>query len=261
MSRTKIYFVSDLHLGLNAVHTSRERELRFVKWLDEISKDATALFILGDLFDFWFEYKHVVPKGFVRTLGTLASLKDAGLDVQFFTGNHDQWMRDYFETELGIPVHRKPRSLDIDGKKFIVGHGDGLGPGDAGYKAMKRVFTNPAANWAFARLHPNFAIWLGNKWSRNNRLLNGKHEEQLQDESNEWLIGFCRDVLKKEHVDFFIFGHRHLALDYNLSERSRYINLGDWLSFYSYAVFDGNNVALKYLDNDDIVPKSTNSDK
>lgn len=247
MSQHKIYFVSDLHLGLNAVDASREREQKFIKWLDEISKDATQLFILGDLFDFWFEYKHVVPKGFVRTLGKLAMLKDSGLSIEFFTGNHDQWMRDYFESELGIPVHRKPQSYNFNGKKFIVGHGDGLGPGDRGYKAMKSVFTNPAANWAFSRLHPNFAMWLGKKWSENNRLLNGKHEEHLQDESKEWLIGYCREVLQKEHVDYFIFGHRHLAIDYKLNERSRYINLGDWLSFYSYAVFDGNNLELKYL--------------
>ena len=248
MSSHKIYFVSDLHLGLNAVHSSVERERRFVNWLDGISQDATELYILGDLFDFWFEYKHVVPKGFVRTLGKLALLKDSGLPIHFFTGNHDQWMTGYFERELGIPVYRKPKSLECNGKKFIVGHGDGLGPGDRGYKAMKSVFTNPAANWAFARLHPNFAMWLGKKWSENNRLLNGKHEDELQDESKEWLIGYCRDVLQREHVDYFIFGHRHLALDYKLNERSRYINLGDWLSFYSYAVFDGNDVQLKYLE-------------
>lgn len=247
MSRTKIYFVSDLHLGLNAVHNSREREKKFVQWLNKISEDATALYILGDLFDFWYEYKQVVPKGFVRVLGRLANLHDAGLPIYFFTGNHDQWMRDYFETELGIPVFRKPERLEIDGKKFIVGHGDGLGPGDQAYKVMKSVFTNPAATWAFTRLHPNFAMWLGKKWSENNRLLNGTHQEEMQDEKKEWLIGYCREVLLSEHVDYFIFGHRHLALDYRLNERSRYINLGDWLSYYSYAVFDGNDVTLKFL--------------
>lgn len=248
MSRTKVYFVSDLHLGLDAKFKSRDREKQFVQWLNRISQDATALYILGDLFDFWYEYKQVVPKGFVRVLGKLANLHDAGLPIYFFTGNHDQWMRDYFEKELGIPVCRKPERLEIDGKKFIVGHGDGLGPGDQAYKVMKSVFTNPAANWAFTRLHPNFAMWLGKKWSENNRLLNGTHQEEMLAENKEWLIGYCREVLQKEHVDYFIFGHRHLALDYKLNERSRYVNLGDWLSYYSYAVFDGNDVELKFID-------------
>ena len=243
----KIFFASDLHLGVPDAKRSRERELRFIKWLDEIAPQAAALFIVGDLFDFWFEYKQVVPRGFVRVLGKLAQLRDNGLPIYFFTGNHDQWMQDYFETELGIPVYHHPVRVTLKGKKFLIGHGDGLGPGDGGYKFMKKLFTNPVLRWLFARLHPNFAIWLGNYWSRNNRLINGIEQETFLGEDKEWLIGFSREVLLKEKIDFFIFGHRHLALDYKLNDTSRYINLGDWIRFNSYAEFDGHDVTLKYF--------------
>lgn len=242
----KIYFVSDLHLGLPDAVTSGEREKLFCRWLDDIRNDAAHVFILGDLFDFWYEYKYVVPKGFVRTLGKLAELRDGGLPVYFFTGNHDQWMLDYFETELTIPVYRKPLELTINDLPFIIGHGDGLGPGDYSYKLLKRIFNNQIARWFFSRLHPNFALWLGNKWSKNNRLLNGKHEEQFQGEEREWLIQYCRRKLNDKQIDYFIFGHRHLALDYKLNDKSRYINLGDWLSYNSYAVFDGSDIQLLY---------------
>ncbi len=242
----KIYFVSDVHLGLPNALISLEREKLFCKWLDEISKDASHLFIAGDLFDFWYEYKHVVPKGFVRTLGKLAQLADNGLPIFFFTGNHDQWMNDYFEKELSVRVFRDVQSFQINHKKFIIGHGDGLGSGDYSYKILKLVFTNKVVRWCFSLLHPNFALWLGNKWSKSNRLLNGKHEEKFQGEEKEWLIGYCRKELKKTDINYFIFGHRHLAVDYPLTEKSRYINLGDWLVYYSYATFDGNEVQLHY---------------
>lgn len=242
----KIYFISDLHLGIPDEKKTLEREKLFCKWCDEIKNDAAELFIVGDLFDFWFEYKHVVPRGFVRTIGKLAELSDGGLPITFFTGNHDQWMTDYFEKELKIKVNRKPQQYEWNGKKIYVGHGDGLGKGDSGYKMMKLIFNNQFLKWMFTRLHPNFAVWLGKKWSRNNKLLNGKHEEKFLGEDKEWLIGYCRNILLKEHFDYFVFGHRHLAMDYNLSETSHYINLGDWLSFYSYAVFDGEKLALKY---------------
>ncbi len=243
----KAYFVSDLHLGLPDAETSLRREKRFCQWLDTISSDASHLFIVGDLFDFWYEYKYVVPRGFVRTLGKLAELSDKGLPIFFFTGNHDQWMLDYFEVELGIKVFRDVQRFTFNDKKIIIGHGDGLGPGDYSYKRLKKIFTSPIARWLFSRLHPNFALWLGNKWSKNNRLLNGIHEEQFLGEEKEWLIGYSREALTKEHTDYFIFGHRHLALDYTLSNTSKYINLGDWLTFYSYASFDGNKVELLYF--------------
>jgi UDP-2,3-diacylglucosamine hydrolase len=245
-SGKKVYFVSDLHLGLPDASASLRREKLFCEWLDAIRTDASHLFIVGDLFDFWYEYKYVVPKGFVRTLGKLATLRDKGLPIYFFTGNHDQWMHDYFESELDIKVFRDVQHFTFNDKKFIVGHGDGLGPGDYSYKTLKKLFTNPLLRWCFSRLHPNFAIWLGNKWSKNNRLLNGTHEEQFLGEEKEWLIGYCRAILSNEHADYFIFGHRHLALDYTLNDKSRYINLGDWLTLYTYATFDGNNAELHY---------------
>jgi UDP-2,3-diacylglucosamine hydrolase len=243
----KIYFVSDLHLGIPDAARSLEREKLFIKWLEIARQDASCIFIVGDLFDFWFEYKQVVPRGFVRVLGKLAEIRDSGLPIYIFTGNHDQWMTDYFETELNIPVLRQPIEVEWNGKKFFIGHGDGLGPGDHGYKFMKKIFTSRLAIWLFARLHPNFGVWLGKYWSRNNRFINGVQEETFLGEDKEWLIGFAREKLKTEAVDYFIFGHRHLALDYRLNEKSRYINLGDWIQFDSYAVFDGKDVELKYF--------------
>jgi UDP-2,3-diacylglucosamine hydrolase len=246
MKREKIYFISDLHLGLPNRAESLARERLFCKWCDEIKHDAKEIFIVGDLFDFWFEYHQVVPKGFTRTLGKLAELSDAGIPISFFTGNHDQWMLDYFETELNIKVYREPEQFLWNNKRFYIAHGDGLGKGDNGYKMMKALFTNPLLQWLFSRLHPNFAVWLGKKWSKSNRFLNGKHEEKFLGEEGEWLIGYSREILKKEPIDYFIYGHRHLAIDYKLNDTVRYVNLGDWLSFYSYAVFDGKELILKY---------------
>ncbi len=242
----KIYFASDLHLGIPDKEKSLAREKRFIRWLNEIKNDAACIFIVGDLFDFWFEYNKVVPRGYVRILGKLAEIRDSGVLIYFFTGNHDQWMNNYFEKELNIPVYHKPIEAEWNGKKFFIGHGDGLGKGDYGYKILKRLFHSSFARWIFARLHPNFGIWLGNYWSRNNRLINGVEQEKFLGEEKEWLIGFAREKLKTKKIDYFIFGHRHLALDYKLNEQSRYINLGDWIRFDSYAVFDGNDVQLKY---------------
>ncbi len=243
----KVYFASDLHLGTPDHATSLQREKKFVHWLEMIKKDAAALFIVGDLFDFWFEYREVVPRGFVRVLGKLAELRDSGLLIYFFTGNHDQWMKNYFHEELNIPVYRKPITVSISDKKFFIGHGDGLGPGDHGYKFLKSIFRGRFTRWLFARLHPNLGIWLGRKWSGNNKLINGKDEANFLGEDKEWLIQYARGVLKSEHIDYFIFGHRHIVLDYKLSESSTFINLGDWVRYNSYAIFDGKNLELKYF--------------
>ena len=243
----KIYFVSDLHLGIPDYATSLGREKKFVQWLESIRKDAGALFIVGDLFDFWFEYKEVVPKGHVRVLGKLAELKDAGLPIYFFTGNHDQWMRNYFEEELTIPVYHQPQQITIAGKKFLIAHGDGLGPGDHGYKFLKKLFKGRFSRWLFARLHPNVGVWLGKRWSKNSRLISGEEQAEFLGEEKEWLIAYSRKMLEKEHIDYFIFGHRHIVIDYVLSENTHYINLGDWIKFYSYAVFDGNKLEVKHF--------------
>jgi UDP-2,3-diacylglucosamine hydrolase len=241
----RVYFISDLHLGIPDPATSLLREKKFVRWLEQVRSDASAIFIVGDLFDFWFEYREVVPRGYVRALGKLAELSDAGLPIYFFTGNHDQWMKDYFEKELAIPVYHEQQRVTIDGKKFLIAHGDGLGPGDHGYKFLKKLFRGNFSRWLFTRLHPNAGVWLGRRWSRNNRLISGEEQEQFLGEEKEWLIAYSKSVLANEHIDFFIFGHRHIVLDYPLSETSRYINLGDWIRYYSYAVFDGKNLVVK----------------
>ncbi len=240
-----VYFASDLHLGIPDYAASLEREKRFVRWLDQVQADASAIFIVGDLFDFWFEYRQVVPRGFVRVLGKLADLRDKGIPIYFFTGNHDQWMKDYFQHELNIPVFHEPQRVNIGGKNFLVAHGDGLGPGDHGYKFLKALFRGRVSRWLFGVLHPDIGVWLGKRWSRNNRLINGNDQAEFMGEEKEWLIQFARSVLKTEPVDYFIFGHRHIVLEYQLTTNSKYINLGDWITFNSYAVFDGNDLSLQ----------------
>ena len=212
----KIYFASDFHLGVPTYEKSFEREKRIVRWLDEVKQDAQEIYLMGDMFDFWFEYKQVVPKGFVRLLGKIAEITDSGIPVTFFTGNHDMWMFDYFPKELGVSLYREPIVREYNGKTFFLGHGDGLGPGDKGYKFIKKVFANPLCQWLFARLHPNFAMGMAHYWSKKSRLANGISDEKFTGEENEWLIVYAKEVLKKKHYDYFIFGHRHLPLDINL---------------------------------------------
>lgn len=233
----KIYFASDQHLGAPTPKASLPREKKFVAWLDTIKEDAGTIFLLGDLFDFWFEYKTVVPKGFVRVLGKLAELKDAGIDIYFFVGNHDLWMRDYFQKELNIPVFHKPQEFDINGKIFLIGHGDGLGPNDHGYKRMKKVFTFPFFKWLFRWLHPDIGVRLGHYFSIKNKLISGDVEARFLGEENEWLAQYCRRKLTEKHYDFFVFGHRHLPLEIELNNNSTYINLGDWIQYFTYGEF------------------------
>ena len=233
----KIYFASDQHLGAPTPKASLPREKKFVAWLDTIKEDAGTIFLLGDLFDFWFEYKTVVPKGFVRVLGKLAELKDAGIDIYFFVGNHDLWMRDYFQKELNIPVFHKPQEFDINGKIFLIGHGDGLGPSDHGYKRMKKVFTFPFFKWLFRWLHPDIGVRLGHYFSVKNKLISGDVDARFLGEENEWLAQYCRRKLTEKHYDFFVFGHRHLPLEIELNNNSTYINLGDWIQYFTYGEF------------------------
>jgi len=233
----KIYFASDQHLGAPTPKASLPREKKFVAWLDTIKEDAGTIFLLGDLFDFWFEYKTVVPKGFVRVLGKLAELKDAGIDIYFFVGNHDLWMRDYFQKELNIPVFHKPQEFEINGKIFLIGHGDGLGPSDYGYKRMKKVFTFPFFKWLFRWLHPDIGVRLGHYFSVKNKLISGDEDARFLGEENEWLAQYCRKKLTEKHYDFFVFGHRHLPLEIELNNNSTYINLGDWIQYFTYGEF------------------------
>ena len=242
----KIYFLSDFHLGAPDRTSSLLREKRIVQFLEDIKTDTSQLFILGDLFDFWFEYKNVIPKGYVRILGKLAELSDSGIEIHFFVGNHDMWMNGYFEEELNIKVYYHPESFELYGKRFLIGHGDGLGPGDLRYKFIKNVFRHPVSRRMFGALHPSWGIGLANYFSRKSRAATGGSDEHFLGEEKEWLIIFCREILKGLHYDYFIFGHRHLPLDYKLNEESRYINLGDWIRYNSYAVFDGNTLELEY---------------
>jgi UDP-2,3-diacylglucosamine hydrolase len=242
----KVYFLSDFHLGAPDHASSLAREKRIVSFLDHAKQDAAMIFIVGDLFDFWFEYRTVVPKGYVRILGKLAELTDNQIPVHFFVGNHDMWMSGYFERELNIPVFFDCKTYTFNGKKFLVGHGDGLGPGDHGYKFIKKVFRNPLCRFLFGLLPPFFGISLANFFSKRSRIMTGSNDEKFLGEENEWLVVYTKDKLKEEHFDYFVFGHRHLPIDFQLSEHSRYINLGDWIKYNSYAEFDGNQVQLKY---------------
>lgn len=240
----KIYFSSDNHLGAPTAEASKPREAKFLTWLDSVEKDAAAIFLLGDLFDFWFEYKHAVPKGFVRVLGKLAALRDKGIPIYFFVGNHDLWMNGYFEEELNIPVFHSPKVFQLGEKRFFIGHGDGLGPGDKGYKRMKKVFTNPFSKWLYRWLHPDIGIPLGQHLSVKNKLISGDEDAEFLGEENEWLAQYAKRKLEEAHYDYFIFGHRHLPMEIPLNNKTTYINLGDWINHYTYGVFDGETFQL-----------------
>lgn len=246
-STKNIYFLSDFHLGAPDAATSLEREKRICRFLDSIKEQASSIFIVGDLFDFWFEYSTVVPKGYVRILGKLAQLTDSGIDVHFFVGNHDMWMKNYFQTELNIPVYFEPKTFVFNDKKFLIGHGDGLGPHDIGYKMMKKVFRNPVSQWLFGIFPPYLGMGMANYFSRKSRAKTGKVDEIFLGEENEWLAIYSKDILKKESYDYFVFGHRHLPIDLELlGGKSRYVNLGEWIKYDSYAMFDGEELTLKY---------------
>ena len=244
-SSSKIYFASDQHFGAPTPELSFPREQKFVAWLNEIKKDAEAIFLLGDIFDFWFEYKTVVPKGFVRVLGKLAELKDEGISIYFFVGNHDLWMNDYFQKEFNIPVYHNNKEFTFNEKTFLIGHGDGKGPGDIGYKRMKKVFTFPFSKWLFRWLHPDIGVKLAQYLSVKNKLISGVEDVKYLGEENEWLVQYCKRKLETKHYNFFIFGHRHLPLEIELNENSKYINLGDWIGYFTYGVFDGEKMELK----------------
>ncbi len=245
MSSSKIYFASDFHFGVPDHALSREREDLVVSWLEEIRADAAEIYLIGDIFDFWFEYAAVIPKGFIRFQGKLAELADSGIKITLFKGNHDMWMFDYFVKELGIQIISNELVIERNGKKFYLHHGDGLGPGDAKYKILKWIFRSGFCQWLFARIHPNLGVGIARKWSMHSRLQNNMKEE-FTDLDKEWLVSYSKDLLHKEHYDFLIFGHRHLPLDVQLGN-SRYINLGEWINFNSYAVFDGENLELRYF--------------
>jgi len=244
--RNKLYFASDIHLGAGGYASSRQREDRFVHWLDTIKEDAAEIFLMGDVFDFWYEYKTVVPKGYIRLLGKLAELADAGVKLYFFKGNHDMWMFDYFVNELGATIITNELVIERGGKKFFLHHGDGLGPGDNMYKVLKKIFRSNVCQWLFARIHPNLGVGIANYWSKSSRISNLKKEDPKPGEQ-EWLVEYSREILQTTFYDYLVFGHRHLPLDIQLNNKSRYINLGEWINYNSYAEFDGKELELKYF--------------
>ena len=242
MKKNKIYFASDFHLGAPNLTESHARERIIIKWLEEIQVDAKSIYLLGDIFDFWFEYKKVVPKGFVRILGKLAELSDSGINIHLFTGNHDLWMREYLTKEVGVKIHSNSSIISEQNKKLFIGHGDGLGDGDYFYKFLRRIFTSKICSWAFARLHPNFAFSIAHRWSKSSRKSGGAN--YISNEK-ELLLGYCQDQQELNPVDYYIFGHRHLPLALKVDEKAKYISLGDWLYHYTYAVFEDGEVELK----------------
>lgn len=238
-----IFFASDFHLGLDtAEQTSQEREKKIIQWMSSILEEAEALYLLGDLFDYWFEYTAVIPKGYVRFLAKIAEFTDRGIPVHVFTGNHDMWMFDYLVTELGVQLHRQPIEVTLHHKRFLLGHGDGLGPGDHGYKFIKKVFASPINQWLYARLHPNLGVPLMKYFSQQS---SDKQNDHFAGPEKEWLTIYAEERLRDEHFDYFIFGHRHLTIDHTLSNgRSRYLNCGDWLSYDSYIKYDQTGLKL-----------------
>lgn len=247
--RNKLYFASDFHLGAPDHASSRVREDCIVRWLNSIKTDASEIYLMGDIFDFWFEYSTVIPKGFIRLQGKLAELSDSGIKITLFHGNHDMWMFDYFKQELGASIISNELIIERSGKKFYLHHGDGLGPGDSNYKFLKKFFRSKACQWLFARLHPNLGMGMAQVWSGHSRISRASDDEYFGDE-NEWLAIYSKELLKKEHFDYLIFGHRHLPIDLLINIGSRYVNLGEWTNFNSYAVFDGTDLELKFFEKD-----------
>ena len=225
---------------------SHKREKTIIKWLSEIEKDAKAIYLLGDIFDFWFEYRKVVPKGFVRLLGKLASITDKGIKIHFFLGNHDLWVKDYLEKEVGICIHHQPKIIDEQGKKIFVGHGDGLGDGDYFYKFLRKIFTSKTCQWIFSCLHPNLALSIAHTFSNRSKR---KKQKIFTSKENEILFNFCKKQQKIKPSNYYIFGHRHIPLDLKIDNSASYINIGDWLTHKTYAILKNGNLKLEKYQN------------
>lgn len=242
----KIYIISDLHLGIDADLSSRDRELKLLRWFDMVMPTAKEVILLGDSFDYWFEYRKTIPRGFNRFIGKLAECADHGIEISMFTGNHDVWMFDYFQNEIGAKIYTSAIHRKLGNQKVLMGHGDGLGPGDRVYKTVKLIFNNKICQWLFARIHPNLGLGIMRFCSKDSRKL-----ESSFDAKTERLIHYCEDSLDQNKIDAFIFGHRHLPIVYTLSDgSSRYINTGDWLHHYSYLEIDENEIKMKFFENE-----------
>ncbi len=246
MTRDKIYFASDFHLGAPSHIESISREKKIISWLDSIKNDAKSIYLLGDIFDFWFEYKTVVPKGFVRLLGKIAELNDIGIRIYLLKGNHDMWMYNYLPDEIGVKILKDKTIIEEHGKKIFIAHGDGLGPGDNRYKLIKKIFTSKICQWIFSYIHPDFGVKIAHMWSKKSRIANNNNPEKFLGEDKEWLVKYCVKKQIEFEVDYYIFGHRHLPLDIRIDKKAKYVNLGDWLSYNSYAVLNKQKLELKY---------------
>ena len=244
-----IYFVSDAHLGSRIVSNPREHEMRLVNWLDKVKKDAEAIFMLGDMFDFWFEYKTVMPKGYVRFLGKLAELVDSGIEIHFFTGNHDIWTFGYLENEVGLIVHRKPQTFELKGKKFYMAHGDGLYTEEKGFGLIRKIFHSRTCQKLFRLLPPEIGQNFGYAWSESNRKKIMHLDNKFLGEDREPLVLFAKKYSETHDVDFMIFGHRHIELNLELKNKSRVVILGDFIGIFSFGVFDGENLWLETDEN------------
>ena len=241
--KEKIFFASDFHLGLPAGSDPRNRERKVVEWLEEIAGEAKEIYLLGDIFDFWWEYKRVVPKGFTRFLGAISLMTDSGLPIHIFTGNHDMWMGTYLADECGVTIHNDPFITSFNGKKFYLAHGEGLGSGEIGYKILLSMFRNRILRKLYSALHPAIGIWIGHKWSLNSRLGKGISLEYMG-EDKEDLFKHSKKILEKEKIDYFIYGHRHLPLMTAIGQGSVITILGDWISGGSFAVWDGDKLQM-----------------
>lgn len=243
-----VLLASDFHLGIDAKDSSKDREKKITKWIGENEESMDSLILVGDIFDYWYEYKQVIPRGFSHFWASMRRLRDNDIPVYFFTGNHDIWMFDYIEEEYGIEILREPTLFDINGLNCLIHHGDGLGPGDHGYKLLKRIFTSKICQFLFSRLHPNFSLWLMSNFSSTSR----KHSQSESDiiAKREWLIQFAEDYITKDNnIDYFIFGHRHIPYEHMLSNnKSTYINLGDWLHHYSFLRITNEKCELQYYE-------------
>lgn len=237
----KTYFVSDVHLGSPSSEKSFEREKKLVHFLDCKKHKMDQLILLGDIFDFWYEYKYVVPKGYYLLFAKLYELRQLNIDIQFFTGNHDMWAKNYFIDELGIKIHYQEQITNIKGKTFFLAHGDGLGKGDKNYKFIKAIFTSPVSQWIYSRFHPNFAFGLANFFSKKSRSYTSVKAEKVE---TERLLEFATEKAKNHTFDYFVFGHRHQMMEKKISDNTWYYNLGDWLVHFSYGVFDGEKFSL-----------------
>jgi len=241
-----IFFASDFHLGLKTGSEPLERERRVVSWLEKIAPQAKEIYLVGDVFDFWWEYKLVVPRGFTRFLGTLSSMTDSGIRIHFFTGNHDMWTGDYLSGECGLIIHTAPLTVPFDEKIFHLAHGEGLGSRDLGYKILLSIFRNKPLRVMYSSLHPRLGVGFGHAWSLSSRLVKGISREYLGEEKED-LLRYAKEMAGKEKIDYFIFGHRHLALQLKLSNGPEVIFLGDWIRNSSYAEWDGKNLNFSLL--------------